>query len=81
MKTSILALCVLTTGCVSLDTSVDNLRDKAAESYDSALELAERIQCNDASVGSIKRRYGKSVASAQMYNEWCNNSGVIEIGQ
>lgn len=79
MKAQILICSLLLTGCAGLNTGVDNLRNKAAEGYDSALELAERIQCNDASVGSIKRRFGKTKESAELYNQWCANSGTIDV--
>lgn len=50
-------------GCAT----VDQVRGKVAGLYDQALESAETTICNDASVGSVLRRYGRSVERA---NEW-----------
>ncbi len=49
-------------------------RGAAAKAYDAGLVNAEQFVCNDASVGSIKRRYGKAPA---VYNSFCAQADVL----
>ena len=67
MKKIILLIAVsIMAGCSTFDQSV---RPKVAAVYDRALESAETTICNDASVGSVKRRYWGSKERAR---EWAN---------
>jgi len=70
---------LLLVGCATIDPTVAQVRQRAAEGYDAALDAAERIQCQDASVGSIRRRFGKSQDLMSLYNAWCRQDGVLEL--
>jgi len=70
----ILALSISLTGCVT-----DPVRAKVAGAYDVGLEKAEGFVCNDATVGSIIRRYGASSDRARVWKEFCFGSSAIDI--
>lgn len=57
-------------GCVSLN----NIREDAGIVYDKALEQSELFVCNDASVGSVFRRYG-----GERWRQWLEFCGEILI--
>lgn len=76
-KTIILALLMLG-GCGFTpygDIARDIASEKGAQAMDEGLVNAEWFVCNAASVGSIKRRYGRTRESAQAYNAICGTTG------
>jgi hypothetical protein len=48
------------------------LQVRGAKIADEVLEDARWVTCNAASVGSIKREYGRTVEDAQIYIAYCN---------
>lgn len=54
------------------DLARDIVREKGAQAYDEGLENAEWFICNAASVGSIRRKYGKDSATAAAYKQLCS---------
>jgi len=73
---TLFGLVILLSGC-----SIDTFRVRAASGFDSVLEGAERVTCNDTSIGSILRRYGKSAEQFNRWREYCFGDGMpfIEI--
>ena len=55
------------------------IRDKVAGAYDQVLEANEMGICNDVSVGSILRRYGKSAERAQAWRDFCFGDEAVHI--
>ena len=69
------------TGCgftTSGDAFESSARGAAAKAYDAGLVNAEQFVCNDTSVGSVKRRYLKTPGEAEIYNNFCNQSGKFQ---
>jgi len=66
MKTLIIFLLLLTTGCSILGQGIE----KAAEVNDKALDAAQFTICNGASIGSIKRRFN-TPELAKLWREIC----------
>lgn len=65
------------TGCgfTQAGTAVEaKARGAAAKAFDEGLENAEQFVCNDASVGSIKRRYGHAPG---VYNDFCGQADIL----
>jgi len=69
-----LLLLITLTGCVT-----DPVRNQIAKGYDTGLEKAEGFVCNDATVGSVIRRYGVSSDRAQTWKEFCFGSNALDI--
>lgn len=69
-----IAGCGLTATGTAFEATV---RDKAATAYDEGLVNAELFMCNDTSVGSVKRRYFRTLGDAKIYNDFCQQSGVL----
>ena len=59
----------------------DTIKVKGAQAYDEGLANAEWELCEMSSIGSIKRRYGTSLDRSFAYNEFCDQSGIIDILQ
>lgn len=70
---------LLLVGCATTDPVIGQLRQRAADAYDDALDAAERVQCQDASIGSIRRRFGQSQSQMDLYNAWCGQRGVLDL--
>ena len=60
------------------DAFESSARGAAAKAYDAGLVNAEQFVCNDTSVGSVKRRYLKTPGEAEIYNNFCNQSGKFQ---
>lgn len=52
------------------------VRDYGAQAYDAGLENAEWFLCHAASIGSIRRKYGRDQTTADAYNQLCNVQDV-----
>jgi hypothetical protein len=63
------------------DMARDFVKTKGAQAYDAGLENAEWFLCNAASVGSIRRRYGRDAQTVAAYNALCAPSVDIFGGQ
>lgn len=55
-------------GCAVLDVA----RTKAAAGFDASLVAAETVTCNDASIGSIKRKYCQTTEGCQRWKDFCS---------
>ncbi len=53
------------------DLARDIVREKGAQAYDEGLENAEWFICHAASIGSIRRRYGRDADMAAAYKRLC----------
>lgn len=49
----------------------DAVKAKGAQAYDEGLENAEWFICYAASVGAVRRKYGRDAQTAQAYNAIC----------
>ena len=54
------------------------VQTRGAEIADQTLENAHWYTCSAASIGSIKRKYGQTVESSEIYRKYCDGSGVSE---
>lgn len=61
------------------DIARDVASEKGAQAMDEGLVNAEWFICNAASIGSVKRRYGRTMESAQAYNAICGLTGESAI--
>lgn len=52
------------------------VKDYGAQAYDAGLENAEWFLCSAASIGSIRRKYGRDQSMADAYNRLCNARDV-----
>ena len=52
---------------------------KGARAYDEGLVNAETFLCQVASVGSIKRRYGRSRAAAEAWRDICDGQEGVDL--
>ena len=50
----------------------DLAKNKGAQAYDEGIENAEWFLCNAASVGAIRRKFGRDEKMANAYNTLCN---------
>lgn len=48
------------------------VREKGAQAFDEGLENAEWFICHAASIGSIRRKYGRDPQTAAAYNAICS---------
>lgn len=62
------------TGCIT-----DPIRVKVAGAFDAGLEKSEVFICNDATVGSIIRRYGVSTDRAKIWKDFCFGSTALDV--
>jgi hypothetical protein len=75
MKLLLVALVTIAlSGCIT-----DPVRDKVAGAYDVGLEKAEGFICNDASIGSIIRKYGISSDRAKAWKDFCFGKSALDI--
>lgn len=76
-------LALLTLGaCSLLGDAKQTLATKGAEFMDEGLNDAEWFMCYAASVGSVRRRYGKSVERSTAWRELCEpNPQPTAIGR
>ncbi len=65
---------LLLSGCSNLDAPRQAAMIKGAEAADRALIYAEWELCYAATVGSIKRRYGRTLERANTYQDLCDGS-------
>lgn len=63
-------LCLLS-GCAAYDAMAPKVADKGMKANDRALATAEWTICSAVSVGSVRRRYGKSTERANSWNRLC----------
>lgn len=76
MKTVLaLAAASALSGCATYDMYRDTVRSKIAEGYDRLLRLADRIECEDVSVGAWRRKYGRSPELAASWRAKCDSAG------
>lgn len=61
------------------DVARDFASTKGAQAMDEGLVNAEWFMCNAASIGAVKRRYGKTAESANAYNAICGLTGEARI--
>lgn len=59
----------------------DVVKTRGAEAYDAGLENAEWFLCQAASVGSIRRRFGRDPQTVSAYNAICAPAVDIFGGQ
>jgi hypothetical protein len=83
-KPIILLMCVMLAiaGCgftTTGDAFESTARATVAKAYDEGLINAEQFMCNDTSVGSVKRRYFRTVGDAKIYNDFCQQSGLLRV--
>lgn len=52
----------------------DTVAAKGAQAYDEGLENAEWFICNAASIGAVRRKYGRDPKSAETYTNLCSPS-------
>ncbi len=75
MKTILAFSLVLLLGACGFTPQGDFVRqqvsEKGAQAYDEGLANAHWFVCNAASVGSVRRAYGKSETDARLYREFC----------
>ena len=59
----------------------DAVKDRGAAAFDEGLSNAEWYVCRAASIGSIKRRYGRTTDSVDAYNRFCGEAseGLIRV--
>lgn len=55
------------------DFARETVRVKGAQAYDEGIENAEWFLCNAASVGAIRRRYGRDEKIAEAYKTLCSS--------
>ena len=55
------------------------VKDAGAQAYDQGLENAEWFLCQAASIGSLRRRYGRAAETAAAYNALCEGPGDVEL--
>ena len=67
------AIFFILSGC----STITSLWQKGAEANDSALYAAQKVVCEGASIGSVKRRYGGTASQAREYNAFCGNDGKV----
>ncbi len=74
MKISILLVSLLLAGCsASFRTTIAN---EGAQVADAGLENSIWYICKGTTVGSIWRRFGVSVHSMEVYNDFCQLSNI-----
>jgi len=71
MKYLILIPALFMTGCLK------TLEEKGAEVMDSAAVGAERVICNDLSVGAVMRNYCSTQEGCDRYMDFCFATGDI----
>ena len=74
----VLVLVRLLGGCEYIpgwDLLKTTLQVRGAEIADDVIDDARWVTCNAASVGSVKREYGRTVADAEAYRAFCNMQG------
>ena len=74
--TGVLAALVLS-GCT--DATRSTIATRGAQAADQTLESAEWVMCHAASIGSVKRRYGKTEETARAYRELCEGTGDPDV--
>lgn len=76
LKLIILGVAAITLASCGFTQTGDFVREtvavKGAQAMDEGLVNAEWFVCNAASIGSVKRRYGKSAKLADAYTALCN---------
>lgn len=76
MKYAIVALALSLSACgftAQGDFAKDTIREKGAQAYDEGLVNSLWFICNAASVGSIRRTFGRNMDA---YNAICSNDEV-----
>ena len=53
--------------------------ERGAQAYDEGLVNAEWFMCNAASIGSVKRRYGRSQDTADAYRALCDGEADVDV--
>lgn len=61
------------------DSVRQGVATKGAQAYDEGLANAEWFICQAASVGSVKRRYGKTQQDAAAYQALCDGQDGVNI--
>ena len=61
------------------DTVRQGVAEEGAQAYDEGLANAVWFMCNAASVGSIKRRYGRTKEDAAAYKAICDGQDGVNI--
>ncbi len=82
MKWLIIAVAVVLAGCGFTpqgDLVRNAISEQGAQAFDAGLVNAEFFFCRATSVGSIKRRYGRSAETADAYNALCDEAGSALI--
>lgn len=57
----------------------DTVKQAGAQAFDEGLANAEWFICNAATIGAIRRRYGKSEDMAQTYRRLCEGAGDTRL--
>jgi hypothetical protein len=82
MKPAIIALALVLAGCGITpegDIARGVVREKGAQAYDEGVANSLWFLCNAASVGSVRRAFGKNMTA---YNDICSEPALrLEAGQ
>lgn len=74
---TILLAGALLAGCTDATRSI--IATRGAQAADQTLESAEWVMCHAASIGSIKRRYGRTTETAEAYRALCDVTGAPDV--
>lgn len=79
-KTIAAAVMLLLTSCGFTpegDLARETIREKGAQAYDAGIENAEWFLCNAASIGSIRRKFGRDPQLADAYRTLCERKADV----
>jgi len=80
MKYFLMAILALSLPACAQFQEVQNVvRDRGARANDIALDSAQNVMCTDASVGSVRRKYGQDPDLAAAYRRLCVQSNQANI--
>jgi hypothetical protein len=68
---SALFLALFLAGCTSFDVGKTIAQDKGAEAADEALDLGIWHTCQASTIGAVRRRFGDSQDTWEMYQRFC----------
>ena len=71
---SIVLICLILSACSEIFSK--GVAEKGASLADDMLEDAEWVLCAAASIGSVKRRYGRDPSTAAAYGELCDGDAA-----
>lgn len=72
MKTVLVILILLLTGCANVDGLKKGVAMYGAAAADSSLETAKWANCEAATVGAVKRKYSKDAEGLFRWQQYCD---------